>query len=184
MHSNQTSKGFKGWNVYNYWYTQKYVKLTRNQSILLILLEQAPSSNLSIHSHKRSAHMAGTPRNYWKVSRFMNLSGFPIKQRKNDRILWILTWMWIQSKWLGMPHLLRNQTPQPPAAQGVPGVQSITDRPQDMTKNTKKYQKLLVKSREHTSKQIPVKIVDLQIWWLTWSTSICTKWHFLHQKYW
>ena len=32
--------------------------------------------------------------------------------------------------------LLRNQTPQPPVACGVPGVQAITARPQDMTKIT------------------------------------------------
>ena len=38
---------------------------------------------------------------------------------------------------LSIPHLLRNQTPHSPVgAHGVPGVQAITARPQDMTKIT------------------------------------------------
>ena len=139
--------------------------------------------------------MAETSRNYWKVPRFMNLSRFPVTQAKSDNILHIINWTWIQAKWLSIPHLLRNQTPQSPvgAHVGVPGVQAITARPQDMTVKIPRIPeiidwilvKLLVKSREHTSKQIPVKIV--QIYWLTWSTGIWAKWHFstrnIHKSY-
>ena len=42
----------------------------------------------------------------------------------------------MKEKQLSIPHLLRNQTPQPPVACGVPEVQAITARPQDMTKIT------------------------------------------------
>ena len=42
-----------------------------------------------------------------------------------------------KAKQLSIPHLLRNQTPHSPVgAHGVPGVQAITARPQDMTKIT------------------------------------------------
>ena len=39
-----------------------------------------------------------------------------------------------KAKQLSIPYLLRNQTPHSPVgAHGVPGVQAITARPQDMT---------------------------------------------------
>ena len=42
-----------------------------------------------------------------------------------------------KAKQLSIPHLLRNQTPHSPVgAHGVPEVQAITARPQDMTKIT------------------------------------------------
>ena len=46
---------------------QKSMRIQQNL-ILLILLEKSLFSNLSIHSHTRSACMAGTPKYYWKVT--------------------------------------------------------------------------------------------------------------------
>ena len=59
----------------------------------------------------------------------MNPNRFPVKQAKLQESK-------KKAKQLSIPHLLRNQTPQPPVACGVPGVQAITARPQDMTKIT------------------------------------------------
>ena len=60
----------------------------------------------------------------------MNLNRFPVKQAKLQESK-------KKAKQLSIPHLLRNQTPHSPVgAHGVPGVQAITARPQDMTKIT------------------------------------------------
>ena len=67
-----------------------------------------------------------------------------------------------------MPHLHRNQTPQPPVGEcGVPGVHKWM-RPQDMTV---KIPEILVKSREHTSKELLMRnwtnlIINMINWYV------------------
>ena len=107
-----------------------HTKLHKITAFRLILLEQAPFSNLSIYSHTSNALVSEKSRNYWKVPRFVNLNRFPVKQVKLQESK-------KKAKQLSIPYLLRNQTPHSlVGAYGVPGVQAITARPQDMTKIT------------------------------------------------
>ena len=63
----------------------KMLKITTFRRILLILLEQALFSNLSIHRHTSNAPMSETSRNHQRVPRFMNPNRFPVKQAKSTR---------------------------------------------------------------------------------------------------
>ena len=132
--TSQMSKGSKDWITSNYWDTGQKTKITRFQSNLLILLEKSLSSNLSLYSHMRSAHMPGAPK-LLKSNRFKNLdrsssktSQKCVKSVHNKVLVTYLRYYTRNdtTKWHVMPHLPRNQVPQ--HSTGVPGVQSTTDK--------------------------------------------------------